>query len=70
MTYTMLYRPASSWTLPNGVSWEYVNAPWDLPNLISRGIPASSHRYGVIRCARALTQEEIETFEMRPVDPS
>lgn len=65
--YMPLLRPASFATLPAGVSWSYVAAP-SMPGLVNRpDLPASRHRYGIIRTSRPLTADECQRFDLRPV---
>jgi hypothetical protein len=63
--YRPFHRPASSCTLPRGLSWEYVEAPADIaarrPDL-----PKSEHRFGIIKTERPLTVEEQEHFSLEP----
>ena len=63
--YKLLLRPASSFTLPRGVKWSYVEAPW---NLHTRpDLPRSKNQYGVIEIDRRLTDEELEHFDIEEV---
>jgi hypothetical protein len=62
--YVPLLRPASFATLPTGLQWQYVEAPWDLAHRRA-DLPRSSHRHGVIATSRALTAEECERFSLR-----
>lgn len=64
--YAPLLRPAGFATLPHGLQWEYVEAPWDLAHIRS-DLPRSDHRHGVIETARPLTLEEREHFDLRLV---
>lgn len=66
--YVMRYRPASRYTLPQGVTWGYVETPtmFGLANLPL--LPISRHRYGVIETSRALTADEMRDFEIDPVE--
>ena len=61
--YVPMIRPASMVTLPAGVQWQFVEAPWDLPHL---PLPRAATRYGVIRTERPLTHEECQHFALRP----
>lgn len=62
--YTLKYRPASFATLPPSLTWEYVEAP-SMSGIICRpDLPVSSHRYGVIKTDRALSDEECTAFEI------
>ena len=64
-TYRPLLRPVGCATLPNGLEWDYVEMPPDLA-AYRADVPRSSHRYGVIRTARALTADEMSRFDLRP----
>lgn len=64
-TYKPILRPASSFTLPAGVKWEYVEAPWDGVN--RPDLPRSSNRHGVISTDRPLTAEERAHFDLELV---
>lgn len=60
--YRPLLRPVGYATIPDGVEWEYVEAP---PNLTTRpDLPASRHPYGVIKTDRKLTADEKSRFGM------
>lgn len=61
--YIPRFRPAGYGTLPGGVAWEYVE--W--PNMMGFGradIPMSRHTYGIIATDRALTAQEMRTFDL------
>lgn len=63
--YRPLLRPASFATLPRGVRWEYVEAP---PYVNRRpDLRQSDFPHGVIKTDRALTPDEIEQFDLRPL---
>jgi hypothetical protein len=64
-TYRTTLRPASVTTLPPGVKWEFLEAPWDLAH-IRTDLPRSAHRYGVFLTDRRLTDEEREHFDLVP----
>jgi hypothetical protein len=64
-TYRLLYRPASFCTLPDGLQWEYVEAPASIADR-RPDLPRSAHPFGVIRC-RELTADELTAFEIEPV---
>ena len=64
--YRPLLRPASFCTLPRGVVWSYVQAPWDLAH-IRTDIPRGETRHGLIQTDRALTPDECEQFELKRV---
>ncbi len=63
MTYLPRLRPASFATLPAGIKWEYVAAPWDLAH-VRTDIPRAANRHGIIRTDRPLTAEERERFDL------
>ncbi len=66
-TYRPLLRPASRFTLPAGIAWDYVEAP-AMEGLANRpNLPRSSYRYGVIRTDRPLTADERERFDLTPL---
>jgi hypothetical protein len=66
--YIPLLRPASSFTLPKGLAWDYVEAPTARCWCAARpGIPLSTHPYGVIATRRPLTAEECEHFDLEVV---
>src|ERR1700730_5373327 len=64
--YRPLLRPASFCTLPEGLSWNYVEIPSeyaaDRPDL-----PISRHRFGIIATTRQLTAKERYTFDLEQV---
>ena len=64
--YRPLLRPASFCTLPEGLSWNYVEVPSeyaaDRPDL-----PISRHRFGIIATTRQLTAKERYTFDLEQV---
>lgn len=63
-TYRPLRRPASMVTLPNGIKWDFVAAPWDLAH-VRTDIPRGDTRFGLIATDRLLTTEECESFELK-----
>ncbi len=66
-TYRPMLRPASSGSLPSGVAWDYVEAPY-MHGLANRpDLPTSKYRYGVIQTDRPLTPEELATCDLQPV---
>ena len=65
-TYRTKVRPASTSTLPQGIKWEFVAAPWDLAH-IRTDMPRAENRYGIIKTDRALTAEELAHFEIELV---
>jgi hypothetical protein len=65
--YRPLLQPASSYTLPAGVDWDYVQAP-AIGGLINWfGLLQSRHPFGVIRTDRELTTEECKCFDLAPL---
>ena len=64
--YIPQLRPASSFTLPSGVKWNWVEAPVSLAS-VRKDIPTSKHTYGVIEIDRALSAYEQEHFDLVPV---
>jgi hypothetical protein len=62
--YRPLLRPASMVTLPAGIRWEFVQAPWDLAH-VRTDLPRSESRHGVIATDRALTADECEAFSLK-----
>ena len=68
--YRPMLRPASSFTLPKGLKWEYDEAPATTPIIATRlGIPLSLHPHGVICTEREVTKEEMEHFSLQIVQP-
>ena len=63
-TYKMMLRPASNFTLPHGIKWEYVAAPWDLAYRRT-DLPRADNRHGVISVDRALTADELQQFGLQ-----
>lgn len=59
--YRPILRPASSFTLPSGIQWEYVELPWDSRRT---DLPRSDNRHGVIKTDRALTSDERVHFDL------
>ena len=71
--YTMLYRPVSSCTLPRGVITEWVKLPKDADERMQRAFPGmerSEHLYGEFTTGRALSADEMESFQIKRVDPA
>lgn len=62
--YRPMLRPASRWTLPEGIHWTYVEAPWDLTT--RDDLPRSIYRYGIIAVDRELTEDEQDRFDLLP----
>ena len=70
--YTMLYRPVSSFTLPAGITTEWVRLPQIDGHVMARAFPhleRSEHPYGEFTASRELAAEELERFQVRRVDP-
>jgi hypothetical protein len=66
--YAPRFRPASCFTLPAGVAWEYVEAPARFDVGVNRpDLPRSTHPHGVIATDRPLTVEEREHFDLQIV---
>ena len=63
-TYRPLRRPASMVSLPAGVAWSFVAAPWDLAH-VRTDLPRGDTRFGLIATDRALTAEECESYELK-----
>lgn len=61
--YRPTLRPASVFTLPRGITWEFVEAPWDIAH-IRNDLPRGKTRYGLIKIDRRLTDEERATFDL------
>ncbi len=64
--YRTLLRPISTFTLPAGLIWEYVEVPREIapwrPDL-----PVSQHIYGTFKTLRPLTADEMQHFSIVPV---
>lgn len=65
--YRMLYRPAYFATLPPGLKWEFVEAPQNIAHRRT-DIPCSWYQFGVFKTDRPLTKEELEIYEIVPVE--
>ena len=65
-TYRPTLRPPSFCTLPAGIRWEFVAAPWDLAH-IRTDIPRAPTRYGIISTDRRLTDDERARFDLEIV---
>ncbi len=64
--YRTTLRPASGGGVPEGVHWNYVEAP-SMPDLANRpDLPVSRYRYGVIETDRPLTEAELSHFDIVP----
>jgi hypothetical protein len=63
--YRPTLRPVASYTLPEGLEWEFVEAPSyaNRPDL-----PSSRHPFGVIAVDRKLTADECDRFGMVPTE--
>jgi hypothetical protein len=62
--YKPLLRPAGRYTLPEGVTWDYVEAPAMVGLADRPDLPRSFYQYGVIRIDRKLTAEEASHFDL------
>jgi hypothetical protein len=66
--YRPMLRPAGKATLPEGVTWSYVEQPAMHGLVMGRpGLPVSKFTYGIIQTSRPLTLLEAEHFDLRPV---
>lgn len=63
--YTMLYRPVSMWTLPDGVSYELVALPVQCDGFNRPDLSVSPHFFGEFTTSRELTSAEMQSFEIR-----
>ena len=62
--YRPTLRPASSGGMPQGVRWEYLEAP-AMDGLANRpDLPTSRHRYGVVSTDRELSEAERDHFSL------
>jgi hypothetical protein len=61
--YRPLLRPPGFATLPAGLKWDYAEVPLDVAPQ-RPGKPLSRFLYGVIVTDRALTQEELQTYDL------
>lgn len=64
--YRPLLRPAASWTLPPGVTWEYTEVPQYIT--LRPDLPFSKHPHGVIKLSRELTKAEMQHFDLSLVE--
>lgn len=64
--YQPLLRPASRYTLPTDIGWDYVELPRD-SNFNRPDLPRSSKLHGIIKTDRQLTSDECEHFDLREV---
>ena len=63
--YRPMLRPAGFCTLPQGVKWDYVEAP---SYITARpDLPSSSYPHGIIAIDRELTVDECKHFDLRLV---
>ena len=62
--YRPMLRPAGFATLPSGLKWEFVEAPWDLAH-IRTDLPRGDTRYGLIETERPLTADECDRFSLK-----
>jgi hypothetical protein len=67
--YRPLLRPASFATLPSGLAWTFVEAPWSLTDR-RPDLPRCTTRHGLIATARPLTVEECQTYDLKAEDGS
>ena len=70
--YTMRYRPVSSFTLPPGISTEWVRIPQIDGLVIAAAFPElerSKHPYGEFTASRELTDTEMDRHQVQRVDP-
>jgi hypothetical protein len=63
--YRPLLRPASFCTLPQGVQWDYVEAPSYVT--ARTDLPRSRYTHGIISTNRQLTASEQKHFDLMPV---
>ena len=69
--YTMLSRPVSSFTLPSGITTEWVRLPRLDGHTMRHAFPdveTSEHLYGEFTANRILTPAELERFQVRRID--
>ena len=70
--YTMLYRPVSSFTLPSGITTEWVRLPQIDGHVMAQAYPQlerSKHPYGEFTASRELRDDELKSFQVKRVDP-
>jgi hypothetical protein len=63
-TYRPTIRPAAMVSLPAGVKWEFIQAPWDIAH-VRIDLPRCDTRYGLIATDRPLTADECEHFSLK-----
>ena len=71
--YTMLYRPVSSFTLPRGVTTEWKKLPRNADGRMMRAFPSlerSEHPFGEFTTSRELSREEMESYQVKRIDPA
>ena len=71
--YTMLYRPVSSFTLPRGVTTEWRKLPRNADGHMMRAFPAlvrSEHAHGEFTTSRELSAEEMQSYQVKRIDPA
>lgn len=61
--YRPVYRPPGFATLPEGVSWDYVEVPPSL-SFYRPELPVSRYSYGIIATDRQLTARELDMFQL------
>lgn len=66
-TYTLMYRPAGTYTLPKG--WELVARPkgYNHGFELRTDLPVSSYQFGIVGYPQPLTDEDIKTYQLLPV---
>ena len=64
--YKALLRPVSTYTLPYGVKWDFVEVPRNFKGNRPE-LPASDTPFGIIRIDRELTADERDHFGMQEV---
>ena len=70
--YTMRYRPVSSFTLPTGISTEWVRTPQIDGLVIGTAFPElkrSKHPFGEFTTSRELSEDELDRYQVQRVDP-
>ena len=66
--YTMLLRPVSPWTLPEGVTYELTALPWDFAGNRPELERSRDHMFGEFTLSRDLTKDELDRFSMKVID--
>lgn len=68
--YKPFLRPAGRYTLPEGVTWDYVETP-AMVGLANRpDLPQSRYQYGVIKVSRKLTHDEATHLDLCDFGPA